>query len=69
VVPACVGPGCTIGSNQRHDVGAVDAHRAVGNGDIEHFDGAIAKEQLGMAEGVVTGKVFFLNRRPLGPAL
>lgn len=58
VVPACVGPGCTVNiMTHWHDIGAVDAHRAIGDGDLEHFDSAIAKEQFGRVVRVVTGEV------------
>ena len=49
--------GITTSTARKLDDDAVDAHRGVGNGDVEHLHGAVAEEQLGRAVGAVAGEV------------
>jgi len=47
----------TAAAAREFHAAAVDAHRGVGGGDLQHLHGAVAQEQLRRPEGEVAGEV------------
>lgn len=59
-LPRCVDDGLLVGRLGERDEAAVDAHRGVGDGDVEHLvgrAGAVDKEERGRVVRVVAGEV------------